>query len=125
MHRARLASVAAALAILAACSSKESTESVFGNESRFKLLKDTPPPPVTTSGNPVERYADDGGSDAMLQIPQCSAREPFMCSDSDGHPFCSSRPCIPDCTRVGCLGTDECKACASGGKQCVPAGGSC
>jgi hypothetical protein len=116
-----------------ACASKGPVESVFeepvarGPDSSTGSAGSSPKKAPTTSRDtssaaPIE---DDAGSDAMLLHPQCSPREPFMCPDSSGKLHCSSRPCLPDCTRVGCVGGEECKRCTNGSYQCVASGGGC
>lgn len=64
-----------------------------------------------------------GEGESKLQI-KCGGVTPYVCSLDDGTFRCSDRPCLPDCSRVGCVGGDVCLPC-EGGYQCVTAGGSC
>jgi hypothetical protein len=120
----------AACFVALACSSEDTSSSSPSSSSRAGEA----PPPADSVGDPPRSVRvplraapppEDGGSDVVRLHPQCNPREPFMCADSVGGFFCSSRPCLPDCTRMGCLGGRECKACSDGAHECVLPGGSC
>lgn len=81
--------------------------------------------------NPKPRYAHidvdaappiDGGG-GIVQI-RCFGQKPFVCPLEDGTFACSAYPCIPDCTKVGCIGGEVCSAC-DGGFRCVTPGSGC
>jgi hypothetical protein len=82
--------------------------------------------------NPPPRYAhaqtgpNDAGpasADGSLVI-RCGGRTPYVCLRDDGSFECSEWPCVPDCSRIGCVGGDVCKACEAG-FRCVAPGDEC
>ena len=83
-----------------------------------------PPPRYAHAGEAVSAEPGEVDPDAGMTI-RCGGRTPFQCSREDGTTFCSSRPCIPDCTRIGCVGGEVCKKCDAGTYRCVEPGSGC
>lgn len=124
----RRAVVLVLLASAAACGSDGPAASVFDPRAHFDPLGARAPAPTAAAssrdaGAPDAR--DEAGPSPVLERPECSPRAPFRCVDGDGHAHCSTRPCIPDCSRIGCVGGRECKRCATGEYECVAPGSSC
>lgn len=79
--------------------------------------------------DPPPRYKHVVVGDASLADPdaetelliRCGRDKPYVCPLEDGTFACSSIPCLPDCTRIGCVGGDVCRAC-DGGFRCVSPG---
>jgi hypothetical protein len=119
-----VASPVACLVAICACASGEMAEPLADD-----LAPSSPVP------NPPARYQRLDRSDAGITLPDggqrepqleisCGGQEPYVCSMSDGSFRCSSRPCVPDCDRVGCLGGEICLPC-DGGFRCVTPGSGC
>jgi hypothetical protein len=112
----------ALLATLPACSSREAAPT-----SEAEL--DSEPPRVPDPPPRYKRVQLDAGvtlpaeGESKLQI-KCGGLTPYVCPLDDGTFRCNEYPCIPDCSRVGCVGGDVCLPC-EGGYECVAAGGGC
>jgi hypothetical protein len=78
-----------------------------------------------------------GGRDVAEQTPpravggdepvslECPPGRPFVCATAEGRgPECREAPCVPDCSRIGCLAGETCQACASA-FRCLPEGVAC
>lgn len=117
------ASLFAALAIVA-CGTAASTEQTAFEDQDAEPPRVPDPPPrykplQLNDAAPVE---SDGGNELLIK---CGRDKPYVCPLEDGTFACSSVPCLPDCTRIGCVGGDVCRAC-DGGHRCVdPASGGC
>ncbi len=115
--------IAVLVAIAAACS-EPAPEPTTSTE---KLAE---PPRVP---NPPPRYAhsDPGGPvptgdvdpDAGMSY-RCGGRTPFACPLDDGTFVCMETPCLPDCSRIGCVGGEVCRAC-EGGFRCIDPQSGC
>jgi len=81
-----------------------------------------PPPKYPRSGT-ASSAMPDGGEGGDLQI-KCGGYKPYVCLLDDGTFVCSERPCVPDCSRVGCIGGETCVKC-EGGFVCMAPGSSC
>jgi hypothetical protein len=120
--RALLGTLFVALAIVA-CASTESTEPTSGADPDAEPPRVPDPPPrykplQLTDASPLE---SDGGSELTIK---CGNEKPYVCPLDDGTFACSSVPCLPDCSRIGCVGGDVCKAC-DGGYRCVDPASGC
>lgn len=90
---------------------------------------DAEPPPVP---DPPPRYAKIQSTDASTADPdgaaaleiRCGREKPYVCPLEDGAFACSPIPCLPDCTRIGCVGGEVCTAC-DGGHRCVDPASGC
>lgn len=116
--------VGLAVVIISACSSREAAQASEPEALDADSPRVPDPPPrykrlEMDSGITVP--SDD--SEPTLQI-RCGGDEPYVCPLDDGTFRCSHRPCIPDCSRVGCLGGEECRPC-DGAFQCMAAGETC
>lgn len=82
------------------------------------------PPPRYARVVATDAAAADPDAASELQI-KCGRDKPYVCPlDDDAGFACSSIPCLPDCTRIGCVGGDVCTAC-DGGYRCVAPGEGC
>ena len=103
--------------LLAACSSREEVEERPGTPSE---------PPRVPDPLPKHKYVNvdasapglDGGGEAEKR---CSAPKPFVCMLEDGSFVCSDVPCVPDCSKIGCIGGEVCRKCADGYRCVAPA----
>jgi len=82
-----------------------------------------PPPRYPLSQSIPSSGESDVDPDASLAI-RCTGRTPFTCPREDGTIVCSERPCVPDCSRIGCLGGETCTPC-EGGFRCLASGDRC
>lgn len=126
MGVARLSGLVGVLlvAIVAACSNApteptSTTEEVKGEPPRVP----DPPPRYAHSDPGSSSSAGDVDPDAG-KIYKCGGRTPFACPLEDGTFVCSETPCLPDCTRIGCVGGEICRAC-DGGYRCVDPKNGC
>jgi hypothetical protein len=113
-----------ALVATTACTTEGAGASDERTDAEAPRVPNPPPRYVSSTSAPI----DAGQSSAMVEpggpvIIKCGGREPFTCV-VDGMPVCSDRPCVPDCTRVGCVGADVCTAC-DGGWVCRAPGEGC
>jgi hypothetical protein len=119
--RALFGSFFVALAIVA-CASTETTEPTSSDaDAEPPRVPDPPPrykPLQLTDAAPIET---DGGSELTIK---CGRDKPYVCPLEDGTFACSSIPCLPDCTRIGCVGGDVCTSC-DGGYRCVDPASGC
>jgi hypothetical protein len=120
--RALFGSIFVTLAIVA-CGSASSTE--FGAtedpDAEAPRVPDPPPrykPLQLTDASPLE---PDSGTELHIR---CGRDKPYVCPLEDGTFACSSTPCLPDCTRIGCVGGEVCQAC-DGGYLCVDPASGC
>lgn len=110
----------AALSLVAtACSTGDIAPEAATTESSVSEPTRVPdPPPRYAHADYGDAGIDFGdGGKTTLQI-KCGGYEPYVCPLEDGTFKCSDRPCLPDCTRVGCLSGESCLAC-DGGHRCV------
>ena len=111
-----------ALAIIA-CGSTSTGEPAASEDADAEPPRVPDPPPrykplQITDAAPFE---GDGASELNIR----GGREkPYVCPLDDGTFACSSVPCLPDCTRIGCVGGDICAAC-DGGYRCVDPASGC
>jgi hypothetical protein len=111
-----------ALAIFA-CSSAGTGDPATSDDADTEPARVPDPPPrykplQITDAAPFE---GDGSSELVIK---CGREKPYVCPLEDGTFACSSVPCLPDCTRIGCLGAEVCKAC-DGGYRCVDPASAC
>lgn len=82
------------------------------------------PPPRYALVSVGDAAASDAEADGELHV-KCGRDKPYVCPlDDDAGFACSSVPCLPDCTRIGCVGGDVCTAC-DGGYRCVAPDDGC
>ena len=110
-----------AIAIVACTAS--SIEPTVSEEVDAEAPRVPDPPPrykplQASDASPLE---GDGSSELVIR---CGRDKPYVCGLEDGTFACSSVPCLPDCTRIGCVGGDVCKAC-DGGYRCVGPDSAC
>jgi hypothetical protein len=102
------------LGVVAACSS--TTPATGDAESRSEPPRVPNPPPkykfIDVDASPP---IGDGGSELTVK---CGGAKPFVCPLDDGTFVCSAYPCVPDCSKVGCIGGEVCLPC-DGGYRCV------
>lgn len=108
---------------IVACGTTTTSEEVAPRDSDADAPRVPDPPPRynplhLTDASPID---PDGGS--VLTI-RCGRDKPYVCPLDGGTFACSSIPCLPDCTRIGCVGGDVCRAC-DGGYRCVGSADSC
>lgn len=120
--RALCGSVFVALAIFA-CSSTSIGDGATSEDGDAEAPRVPDPPPrykplQITDAAPFE---GDGSSELVIR---CGREKPYVCPLEDGTFACSSVPCLPDCTRIGCVGGDVCTSC-DGGYRCVDPASSC
>jgi hypothetical protein len=120
--RRTLGSVAIALAIVA-CGTSGADPEAAGEDLDAEAARVPDPPPRYAKINVTDAAAADPDAEAVLQI-KCGRDKPYVCALDDGTFACSSVPCLPDCTRIGCVGGDVCAAC-DGGYRCVAPGEGC
>ena len=81
------------------------------------------PPPRYTKIQIVDAATPESDAEPALQI-KCGRDKPYVCPLEDGTFACSSVPCLPDCSRIGCVGGDVCTSC-EGGFRCLSPGEHC
>ena len=119
--RALFGCVFVALAIFACSSATTDTTGAEDGDAEAPRVPDPPPrykPLQITDASP---YEGDGASELVIK---CGREKPYVCPLDDGTFACSSVPCLPDCTRIGCLGNEMCAAC-DGGYRCVDPASPC
>jgi hypothetical protein len=120
--RALFGSSFVALAIFA-CSSASIGDPATAEDPDAEPARVPDPPPrykplQITDAAPFE---GDGSSELVIK---CGREKPYVCPLEDGTFACSSVPCLPDCTRIGCLGSEVCQSC-DGGYRCVDPASGC
>jgi hypothetical protein len=108
---------------LVACASAETQEPTKTEEELGEAPRVPNPPPKYPHSGQSSVPLPDGGEGGDLQI-KCSGWKPYVCTLDDGTFVCSDRPCVPDCSRVGCIGGEVCQKC-EGGFVCLPPGSGC
>ncbi|MBX3190950.1 MAG: hypothetical protein KF819_28400 [Labilithrix sp.] len=81
------------------------------------------PPPRYAHSQPMPADAGPANAEGGLVV-RCGGRTPYVCLREDGSFVCSEWPCIPDCSRIGCVGGEVCKPCEAG-FRCVAPGDHC
>lgn len=109
------------VAIVAACSSasSEPTSSVPEVKGEAPRVPDPPPRYAHSDSDPAPSSSTTSAADPDAgKIYTCGGRTPFACPLEDGTFVCSETPCLPDCSRIGCVAGEVCRAC-DGGFRCV------
>lgn len=119
--RALLASMAVAIAIVACTSSSTEPTASDDLDAEAPRVPDPPPRYKPLQANDASTFEGDGSSELVIR---CGRDKPYVCPLDDGTFACSPVPCLPDCTRIGCIGGDVCQAC-DGGYRCLAPGDSC
>jgi hypothetical protein len=112
--------VTLALAI-AACSSASTGDASSDADAEAPRVPDPPPRYKPLQATDAAPYEGDGSSELVIR---CGRDKPYVCPLDDGTFACSSVPCLPDCTRIGCLGSEVCQSC-DGGYRCVDPESGC
>ncbi|MBS2011550.1 MAG: hypothetical protein JST00_01450 [Deltaproteobacteria bacterium] len=112
-----------AVAIVAACSSASEPPGPVEAPKGEVRLPD--PPPRYAHYDPGPSSSSNAADPDAGRIYECGGRTPFACPLEDGTVVCSTTPCLPDCSRIGCVGGDVCRACDGGGYRCVDAKTGC
>lgn len=121
--RALFGSLVFALAFVA-CTSASTNEPAAPAEDADAEPPRVPDPPPRYKPLQITDAAPGDGGPSELTI-KCGRDKPYVCPLEDGTFACSSIPCLPDCTRIGCVGGDVCTSC-DGGYRCVdPASPGC
>jgi hypothetical protein len=120
--RSLFGTVFVALAIFACGSTSvgepSTAEDPIGEAPR---VPDPPPRYKPLQISDASTFEGDGSSELVIK---CGREKPYVCPLEDGTFACSSIPCLPDCTRIGCVGGDVCTAC-DGGYRCVDPASGC
>lgn len=119
--RALFGSIFAALAIFACGTTTSEQAATDDPDAEPPRVPDPPPrykPLQVTDASVID---PDGSTELTIK---CGRDKPYVCPLEDGTFACSSIPCLPDCTRIGCVGGDVCTAC-DGGFRCVASGEGC
>lgn len=106
------------VAIVAACSNASTEPTVRTEEVKGEPPRVPDPPPRYAHSDPGPSSSGGSADPDAGKIYECGGRTPFACPLEDGTFVCSDTPCLPDCTRIGCVGGDVCRAC-DGGHRCV------
>jgi hypothetical protein len=120
--RALCGPVFVALAIFA-CSSASTggPSSSEDTDAEAPRVPDPPPRYKPLQITDAATFEGDGASELHIR---CGRDKPYVCPLENGSFACSSVPCLPDCTRIGCLGGEVCTAC-DGGYRCVDPASPC
>lgn len=108
------------VAIVAACSSASSEPTTTSSEVKGEAPRVPNPPPryAHSSDDPAPGAAAAATDPDAGKIYTCGGRTPFTCPLEDGTFVCSETPCLPDCSRIGCVAGEVCRDC-SGSFRCV------
>ena len=120
--RALCGSLCVALAIVA-CSAASTGETSASDDSDAEPPRVPDPPPRYKPLQMTDATTFEGDGSSQLNI-RCGREKPYVCPLEDGTFACSSIPCLPDCTRIGCVGGEVCTAC-DGGYRCVDPASGC
>jgi len=111
-----LAAIFVAGAIVA-CSSSTTSEPAATEDPDAEPPRVPDPPPRYARIQITDASPSDPDAETELQI-KCGRDKPYVCPLEDGTFACSSVPCLPDCSRIGCVGGDVCTPC-EGGYRCL------
>lgn len=106
------------VAIVAACSSTSSEPSTTSSEVKGEAPRVPDPPPRYAHIDPAPSGTTASADPDAGKIYTCGGRTPFTCPLEDGTFVCSETPCLPDCSRIGCVAGEVCREC-SGSFRCV------
>lgn len=119
--RVSIGSLLCALAFIACATTTGEPVTREDGDAEAPRVPDPPPrykPLQITDASP---YEGDGSTELVIK---CGRDKPYVCPLEDGTFACSSVPCLPDCTRIGCVGGEVCVAC-DGGYRCVDPASGC